>query len=1041
MLKRFASVMLAAFLLVSLIPGALAADIDNHWAKAEILILSQKGIMQGDGSGNYRPDSKITRAEFAALLNRTFGYTKEGDIRFSDVTYKSDWKSQAVTRAATLGYMLGSDNKANPDGVISRQEASAMLVRILRLPLETGSTSFKDEASIASWAKDYIKTAEKYGIVTAMPSGKFEPAASLSRAQAATIISRAMGELYNKPGSFTGGVLSGNVTINTTGVTLENTTIGGNLYLTEGIGSGSVTLKNVKVLGKTIVAGGGTTSGVTAEDTAFTGDLSLIYPAEYLSGIRFALKGSSSTKDVHVKVPAVLDTTGLSADATGFSDLSLDVVNTEIGLNGNFGSIVLNNPTTTLLVDSGTVSSLTLSAGQFSGVYQVTVGASGIIGELSIDAPSSILGTGTLSNVRVNTSNVTIGQDVSVNINNITLVNGVSVKIGNNTLMPFGESAELSDLKLKSADGSEDIALDAFSSRKISYHAYSDADTVRVYPYAGDGNDIKIKINGEEVASGSFVSVDTSDENTTFQIQVSCEGKNTTIYTVTMADLVAPELASLSIYNSDNKIAVIQTPLFDPSVTNYTVTTSGTNMMITAVAASTGSSVKIGNSAEQTGTSTANAIVAASQRTVDIIVSNGFQSKTYTVKLVKQQTTGAVYRSSTTEGSGTNAEWKITVSNPSEGDVFSIEDKSFIIGESDSDCEQISRTYALAEIAETYAANNTFLVTAKDNTLTFANKTSGSISSTASVTSNVGTVAKSDGRNRRNGTSTITVKALPSAGSNPVELTVNDKTYRLCSLASDVETNHDILLSGVTTTAQIATLLEKKLSGSTTGGFLTSLSGSSIIVSAGETAAPTVTFDSTLFSVTKTEGNPAEAEAFHITFPEIAEGMVISITVNGRTSDFQAHDRIMVSEGTPAADIAKAFYSSSFKVSASSDMVVLFQSRLIGSSGNSQEIETSGSIVSDPEQSIVGKDTKMGSAVITVSKVPKYGDTLTIDSTIYTFSDTSGSSEINIAGLSTTLEIASAIKKAIGTAAKVSGDRVTVASQTAEPPSVTFTAS
>ncbi|MCX7615600.1 MAG: S-layer homology domain-containing protein, partial [Clostridiales bacterium] len=233
MFKRFASAFLAICLITSILPGAFASDIGSHWAKNDILLLSKKGIMTGDGKGNYRPDAKITRAEFAALLNRTFGYLKEGDIRFSDVTYNNDWKSQAITRAATFGYMLGSDGKANPNGMISRQEASAMLVRILRLPIkETGSTGFKDESSIATWAKNYIATAAKYGIVTAMPNGNFDPASSLSRAQAATFISRAMGELYNKAGSYTGSELSGNVTINTPGVTLENTTIEGNLYLT-----------------------------------------------------------------------------------------------------------------------------------------------------------------------------------------------------------------------------------------------------------------------------------------------------------------------------------------------------------------------------------------------------------------------------------------------------------------------------------------------------------------------------------------------------------------------------------------------------------------------------------------------------------------------------------------------------------------------------------------------------------------------------------------------------------------------------------------
>ena len=126
------------------------------------------------GNGSYRPDDSITRAEFAALINRTFGFSKEDDeITFSDVTYNNDWKSQSITRAATLGYMQGSSGNAYPDNNISRQEAATMLIRVLKLPLETGNTGFLDDGNISSWAKSYIATAQEYGIITADAERQF----------------------------------------------------------------------------------------------------------------------------------------------------------------------------------------------------------------------------------------------------------------------------------------------------------------------------------------------------------------------------------------------------------------------------------------------------------------------------------------------------------------------------------------------------------------------------------------------------------------------------------------------------------------------------------------------------------------------------------------------------------------------------------------------------------------------------------------------------------------------------------------------------
>lgn len=61
--------------------GAIAAnsnelpfdDIGRHWAKKYIVQAADLGWVQGDGSGHYRPDGHMTRAETVTLVNRVFG--------------------------------------------------------------------------------------------------------------------------------------------------------------------------------------------------------------------------------------------------------------------------------------------------------------------------------------------------------------------------------------------------------------------------------------------------------------------------------------------------------------------------------------------------------------------------------------------------------------------------------------------------------------------------------------------------------------------------------------------------------------------------------------------------------------------------------------------------------------------------------------------------------------------------------------------------------------------------------------------------------
>ena len=61
--------------------------IANHWAQTYLQNLYTYGIMRGDQEGNMNPDEPITRAEFASMINRAFGYNsfKRGDLPFKDI--------------------------------------------------------------------------------------------------------------------------------------------------------------------------------------------------------------------------------------------------------------------------------------------------------------------------------------------------------------------------------------------------------------------------------------------------------------------------------------------------------------------------------------------------------------------------------------------------------------------------------------------------------------------------------------------------------------------------------------------------------------------------------------------------------------------------------------------------------------------------------------------------------------------------------------------------------------------------------------------
>ena len=51
---------------------AQASDVTGNWGEPFIKALVEKGIIAGYPDGTFRPDQPVTRAEFAALLNKAF---------------------------------------------------------------------------------------------------------------------------------------------------------------------------------------------------------------------------------------------------------------------------------------------------------------------------------------------------------------------------------------------------------------------------------------------------------------------------------------------------------------------------------------------------------------------------------------------------------------------------------------------------------------------------------------------------------------------------------------------------------------------------------------------------------------------------------------------------------------------------------------------------------------------------------------------------------------------------------------------------------
>jgi len=171
------------------------SDISSHWGEEAIVKAVASGIASGYPDGSFAPDQSITRAEFTKLLVEGLGLTASNvELSFTDAESVPEWAQTYVKSAVAAGIINGySDGSFRPNGEINRAEMAVMIVKALGLELEAAeSLSFSDNEGIPAFAKQQVATAVKHGLVQGLSNNKFGADQSASRAQAVTIILRAL---------------------------------------------------------------------------------------------------------------------------------------------------------------------------------------------------------------------------------------------------------------------------------------------------------------------------------------------------------------------------------------------------------------------------------------------------------------------------------------------------------------------------------------------------------------------------------------------------------------------------------------------------------------------------------------------------------------------------------------------------------------------------------------------------------------------------------------------------------------------------------
>ena len=214
--KRVLSLALAALMTLSLlvVPAAAVSftDMTNHWAKDDVEYLATQGVVKGTSATTFAPDQKMTACEALLFCSRATGVdaidkeaiAEDWEDELKEILPEEmyAWAAQEMAVCLETGIISETELRAlsSAGGLvksITRETLAMYLVRAMQLaPLAQSLTSypmsFADTTSISASLQPYVYLLNMYGIVKGNELNRFLPQNSLTRAEMATMLRRAI---------------------------------------------------------------------------------------------------------------------------------------------------------------------------------------------------------------------------------------------------------------------------------------------------------------------------------------------------------------------------------------------------------------------------------------------------------------------------------------------------------------------------------------------------------------------------------------------------------------------------------------------------------------------------------------------------------------------------------------------------------------------------------------------------------------------------------------------------------------------------------
>jgi hypothetical protein len=170
---------------------------------AAMALLAQ-GALSRYADGTFRSEQPATRAELTRALVTAFHIPLPPVDLLSGPAFRdvpaADPFFPYIAAAYQQGWISGyKDGTFRPDQVVTRAQASRVVVAAAHLPLVAAAKSAFTDVPASSPIYPYVATVSAQGLISGYPDGTFQPDAALSRGALAQMFDAALATVQDQP--------------------------------------------------------------------------------------------------------------------------------------------------------------------------------------------------------------------------------------------------------------------------------------------------------------------------------------------------------------------------------------------------------------------------------------------------------------------------------------------------------------------------------------------------------------------------------------------------------------------------------------------------------------------------------------------------------------------------------------------------------------------------------------------------------------------------------------------------------------------------